>query len=58
MAHSPGITVNAVAVELTFSGTIVKRYEDDGERKLDLELSCTKADGSIAVQGWATFVVP
>jgi acyl dehydratase len=43
---------------LSFSGTVAKKYEENGERRVDLDLVCTKADGSVAVQGWATFVVP
>jgi hypothetical protein len=43
---------------LTFSGRVAKRYEEGGERKVDLDLVCTKQGGGIAVQGWATFVVP
>jgi acyl dehydratase len=43
---------------LTCSGSIARRYENGGERKVDLELVCTKQDGSVAVQVWMTFVVP
>lgn len=44
---------------LTTSGEIVKDYTDDsGERRLDLELTCTNQDGAVAVRGWATFVAP
>ena len=43
---------------LTFTGTIVKTYEEGGERKVDLELTCTRQTGGGAVEGWATFVVP
>jgi len=42
---------------LTFGGRVVRAYEDDGERRVDLELVCTRAGGGVAVQGWATFVV-
>lgn len=43
---------------LTFSGRVTRRYEADGQRFVDVELLCTKQDGAVAVQGWATFVVP
>jgi acyl dehydratase len=43
---------------LTFSGRVQRKYEKDGERRVDLELSCTRRGGVVAVQGWATFVVP
>jgi acyl dehydratase len=43
---------------LSCSGSVARRYEDGGERKVDLELVCAKQDGSVAVQGWMTFVVP
>jgi acyl dehydratase len=43
---------------LTCSGKIVRTYEEGGEKKVDLELVCTKQNGGVAVQGWMTFVVP
>lgn len=43
---------------LTFRGAVTRRYEEDGERRVDLELTCTLQDGAVAVQGWATYVVP
>ena len=43
---------------LTCTGEVTKRYEDDGERKVDLELLCTRQDGGTAIKGWATFVAP
>jgi len=43
---------------LTLTGTIARKYEDGGERKVDLELVCTKQDGAVAVLGWATFAIP
>ena len=42
---------------LTFSGRVVKKYEDGDGRKVDLELWCTRQTGGVAVQAWATFVV-
>lgn len=43
---------------LTCSGKIARTYEESGEKKVDLELVCTKQTGGVAVQGWMTFVVP
>ena len=43
---------------LTFTGRVAKRYEENGERRVDLDLVCTRQTGGVAVQGWATFVVP
>ena len=43
---------------LTCSGIVARKYEEDGERKVDLELVCAKQDAGVAVQGWMTFVVP
>ena len=42
---------------LTCQGTVTKRYEADGERRVDLDLACTRQDGSTAIKGWATFAV-
>jgi acyl dehydratase len=42
---------------LTCQGTVTKRYEEDGERHVDLDLSCTRQDGGTAIKGWATFAV-
>jgi acyl dehydratase len=43
---------------LTLSGKIVKKYEEEGTGKVDLELVCTTQTGAVAVQAWMTFVVP
>jgi acyl dehydratase len=43
---------------LTCEGTVTKRYEDDGERRVDLDLVCTRQTGGTAVKGWATFALP
>jgi acyl dehydratase len=43
---------------LTFRATVVKKYDEDGQRRMDLHLTCTRQTGGIAVEGWATFVVP
>jgi acyl dehydratase len=42
---------------LTCGGAVTKRYEEGGERRVDLELSCTRQDGGTAIKGWATFAV-
>ncbi|GGM54678.1 MaoC/PaaZ C-terminal domain-containing protein [Dactylosporangium sucinum] len=48
----PGDTV-------TCDGTETRRYvTEDGEPRVDLELTCTTQDGTVAVYGWATFVTP
>jgi acyl dehydratase len=43
---------------LRFSGKVVRKVEQAGERRVDLEMVCTREGGGVAVQGWATFVVP
>lgn len=43
---------------LQCSGQVAKKYTEDGERKVDVEILATKEDGSVAVQVWMTFVVP
>ena len=43
---------------LTMSGKIARKYQEDGVDKVDLELTCTKQTGGVAVQAWMTFVVP
>ena len=42
---------------LEFSGTIAKKYSEDGENKVDLDLVCKRAD-EVVLQAWSTFVVP
>lgn len=43
---------------LTVSGTVIRTYKEDGEDMLDLELSVTRADGAVVVQGWMSFTGP
>lgn len=43
---------------LTCTGEVTKDYDTDGERRVDLELSCTRQTGGVAITAWATFVVP
>lgn len=42
---------------LVLSAKVAKKYEEQGERKLDLELACSKRGGGVVVQAFATFVV-
>jgi acyl dehydratase len=42
---------------LVCTGEVVKRYEADGERRVDLQLSCDREGGGTAIRGEATFVV-
>jgi acyl dehydratase len=42
---------------LTFSGRIARRYDEGGERRVDLELVCARRGGGTVAQAWATFVV-
>ena len=43
---------------LTSTGSIAREYELDGERRVDLDLTCTRQTGGVAITAWATFVVP
>jgi len=43
---------------LTFSASVSKKYQTQGERRVEIELTCTKHDGRVAVTGSATYVVP
>lgn len=43
---------------LTCEATVTRKYDEDGERRVDLDLSCCRQDGSTAVSGVATFAVP
>lgn len=40
---------------LSCTGTIVREYDDGGQRLIDVELACIRQGGGVAVQGWATF---
>jgi acyl dehydratase len=42
---------------LTCAATVVRSYAHGGERRVDLELTCTRQTGALAVHGEATFVV-
>ena len=43
---------------LTCKATVARRYEEDGERRVDLELVCERQTGGAAIKGSATFAVP
>ena len=44
---------------LRCSAEVTKRYEHDGERRVDLALTCERVEsGGAAIKGEATFVVP
>lgn len=43
---------------LSCTGEVVRAYEENGEPRLDLELTCSRQTGGVAVQAWATFVQP
>jgi acyl dehydratase len=43
---------------LAFSGAVVRKHERDGERRVELELTCTRHGGGVAAEAWASFVVP
>ena len=38
---------------LTLTGRIAKKYEHEGQPRVDLELSIEKQDGATTVKGWA-----
>jgi acyl dehydratase len=40
---------------LTCTGTVVKEYDADGEKRIDLDLTVTRQTGGVAVRGEATF---
>lgn len=42
---------------LTCAGTVVRTYEQDGEQRVDLDLTVTRQTGGVAVRGEATFAV-
>jgi acyl dehydratase len=43
---------------LTYRARIAALREETGDRFVDIELSATRPDGEIHVEGWATFAVP
>jgi acyl dehydratase len=40
---------------LTFRATVARSYEENGERRVDVQLVCTRQTGGVAVEGMATF---
>ncbi|MEN3362365.1 MAG: hypothetical protein V7637_6347 [Mycobacteriales bacterium] len=43
---------------LTCTGAVVREYEQDGQRLVDVELTATRPAGGVAVLAWATFARP
>ncbi len=43
---------------LTCTGEVLREYEQDGERRVDIELTCRRQTGGVAVTAWSTFVRP
>ena len=43
---------------ITCSGKVARKYQEHGERRVDVELVCTNQTGAVAVEGAMTFVVP
>jgi len=43
---------------LTIGGRVAKRTEKDGERRVEVEIVCTRQTGGVAAQATAVFVVP
>jgi acyl dehydratase len=41
---------------LTCAGTVARQYVEDGESRVDVDLTCTRQDGDVVVRGRATFV--
>ena len=42
---------------LTYSGRVVAKREEGGERLVDVELACTRQTGGVHLKGWATFAL-
>lgn len=40
---------------LTCTGEVVRKYEEDGERRVDVDLRCVRQTGDVVVHGGATF---
>ena len=43
---------------LTITGRVAKQTEKDGERRVEVEIVCTRQTGGVAAQATAVFVVP
>ncbi|MFI5296589.1 MAG: MaoC family dehydratase N-terminal domain-containing protein [Polyangiales bacterium] len=42
---------------LTFSGKVARAFLENGETRVELELTCTRQTGGVAAQAWEVFVV-
>jgi len=42
---------------LTYTGRVVAKRHEGGERLVDVELACTRQTGGVHLKGWATFVL-
>ncbi len=40
---------------LTITATVTRTYEENGEKRADVELACARQGAGVAVQGWMTF---
>jgi acyl dehydratase len=43
---------------LTMKGFVARRFEESGQRFVEVEMAGVKPNGNVAVQAWVTFVVP
>lgn len=43
---------------LTYTGVVVDKREQEGQRLVDVELACTRQTGGTHLKGWATFALP
>ena len=43
---------------LTATGTVARRYEDEEGKKMDIDVSCAKQDGTVALACAMTFAIP
>jgi acyl dehydratase len=43
--------------ELVLTGAVIRRYEHQGEWRVDVSGTCVRRNGGVAVEGEATFVV-
>jgi acyl dehydratase len=43
---------------LTITGRVAKQTEKDGERRVEVDIVCTRQTGGVAAQATAVFVVP
>jgi acyl dehydratase len=40
---------------LTVTGEVTRTYEENGEKRADVELACARQTGGVAVKAWMTF---